>query len=297
MRFPKLSAIAVFLLLLLLTVSCVKENREDCLQYTLHMKAADAEGNELTTGGVLEKADLYLFGEEGFIRMVQEKAFLEYYFGEERNRKLTLVAWGNVKEDTLITTEIAPGTSIEDARLLLKRHATGNHLPVTDLFYCRKELNAPATRSMTQAEDVVLVMERLSACVSIRTYDLAGRYPSGSGEPCRFIVHGTGAEMNFNARITGEEAGYEPPAHTDTQGDAYTPPFRTFPTGEGERIQVDVYRGENRLCTVTNDKYGRPLRTPAGKRTEIEIDFRPATVEVTIVVRPWEEQVEQNTEM
>lgn len=295
MRFPKLSATAVFLLLL--TASCVKESREDCLQYMLHVKAVDAEGNELTTGGVLEKADLYLFGEEGFIRMVQARTSSDYYFGEGKDRKLTLVAWGNVKEDTLITTEIAPGTSIEDARLLLKRHATGNHLPVTDLFYCRKELSKPATRGMTQTEDIVLVMERLSACVSIRTYDLAKRYPSDRGEPCRFIVHSTGTEMDFNAKVAGDGAEYEPAVHADEQGDVHAPPFHIFPTQEGERIEVDIYRGENRLCTVASDKYGRPLRTPVGKKTVIEIDFRPANVEVTITVKKWDEQVEQNTEM
>ena len=211
-----------------------------------------------------------------------------------KEARLTLVAWGNIKEDTLITADIKPGTPIEEARLKLKQHAEGSHLPVTDLFYCRKELNNTATRSI-QEEGITLVMERMAAGLSIRTCYLAERYPY-RGEAYTFIVRGTGSEVDFMGKVTGESAGYRPPTVTDEQGDAYAPPFRIFPTREGEYIEVEIYRGQEKLCTVTQDSELQPLRAAAGKQTDIEIDFRKTEIRAFVKVLPWGE-VEQETEM
>ena len=79
-------------------------------------------------------------------------------------------------------------------------------------------------------------------------------------------------------KVTGESAGYRPPTVTDGQGDAYAPPFRIFPTREGEYIEVEIYRGQEKLCTVTQDSELQPLRAAAGKQTDIEIDFRKTEI-------------------
>lgn len=167
-------------------------------------------------------------------------------------------------------------------------------MPVTDLFYCRKELNNTATRSI-QEEGITLVMERMAAGLSIRTCYLAERYPY-RGEAYTFIVRGTGSEVDFMGKVTGESAGYRPPTVTDEQGDAYAPPFRIFPTREGEYIEVEIYRGQEKLCTVTQDSELQPLRAAAGKQTDIEIDFRKTEIRAFVKVLPWGE-VEQETEM
>lgn len=80
------------------------------------------------------------------------------------------------------------------------------------------------------------------------------------------------------------------------QGDAYAPPFRIFPTREGEYIEVEIYRGQEKLCTVTQDSELQPLRAAAGKQTDIEIDFRKTEIRAFVKVLPWGE-VEQETEM
>ena len=141
----------------------------------------------------------------------------DYLFGHYKDDRLTLVAWGNVKEDTLITAEIKPGTPIEEARLKLKQYAEGNHLPVTDLFYCRKELSNTATRGIRE-ENITLVMERLAAGLSIRACYLTERY-ADKGEGYTFIVKGTGSEMNFMGKVSGEDSGYKPLTLTDGQGE------------------------------------------------------------------------------
>lgn len=266
-----------------------------CRQYALNIRAVDAEGNDLTTSGILEKADIYLFNERGFVRMVPRGVSSDYLFAEDKSEKLTLIAWGNVKEDTLITAQIAPGTPIEEARLQLRQHAEGNHLPVTDLFHCRKDLQKPtATRAMEE-ESITLVMQRLVAGISIRTRYLAERYPH-DGQPCHFIVRGTGCELDFTGKVTGSGSGYRPASATDDKGDVYAPPFHIFPTGDGEQIEIDVFCGQQKLCTIARDNDFRPLCAPAGKQTDIDLDFRYAKPNVNITIVPWGE-TNQETEM
>lgn len=281
-------------LLLLAPAACVREDTDACMQYGLNVRAVDAQGNDLTQSGALQKADVYLFNENGFVRMVPAGTSSEFLFGHDKSERLTLVAWGNIKEDTLITTEINPGTSIGEAHLKLKEYVRGSYLPLTDLFYCRKELNNAATRGM-QEETLTLVMERMAAGLSIRTRYLAERYPY-DGKPYTFIVRGTGTEVDFTGKITGEGAGYRPLSVTDEKGDVYAPPFRIFPTAAGEGIEIDIYREQEKICTVSQDNKFKPLCAPAGKQTNIDIDFRYAEIRVCVNVTPWGE-VNQDTEM
>ena len=179
---------ALYAGLIFLYASCVREDTSACMQYEVNVRVVDAEGNDLTESEVLEKSEVYLFGENGFVRMIPAGVSSDYLFGHYKDDRLTLVAWGNVKEDTLITAEIKPGTPIEEARLKLKQYAEGNHLPVTDLFYCRKELSNTATRGIRE-ESITLVMERLAAGLSIRARYLTERY-ADKGEGYTTDPHG-----------------------------------------------------------------------------------------------------------
>ena len=284
----------LFLLFLLCCASCVRVDMEDCVRYELHVRAVDTDGNDLTESGVLQKSDIYLFNEQGFVRMISSDGFSDFYFGEDKGERLTLVAWGNLKEDTLITTEIAPGTPLKEAKLQLRQHAHGTHIPLTDLFYCRRELDGAETRGV-EGPDITVVMERKVAGLSIRTRYLAERYPYG-GEVYRFIVHCTSTEMDFTGEVAGNGAGYEPASVTDAKGDVYAPSFHIFPTGEGKPLEIDIYRKEEKLFTITEDNEFRPLYAPVGKQTNIDIDFRYAEVRAFVSVVPWG-TVSQDVEM
>lgn len=282
--------------LLLLPAACVREDVDGCVQYALDMRVVDNEGNDLTESGILEKADIYLFNEDGFVRMVPAGTSSNFLFGEEKDKRLTLIAWGNVKEDTLITTPVAPGTSPEDARLLLRQDAEGTHLPVTDLFYCCKVLNGATSQTRAMQEDkLTLVMERMAAGISVHTLGFTEQYPE-EGSPCHIIVRGTGTGLDFTGKAVGDEAGYNPASFTDEAGDIHTRPFHVFPTCGEQHLEIDIYREEKKLCTVTKNSSFEPICTPAGKQTDILLDFRYATVRVTVEVLPWGE-VSQNTEM
>lgn len=293
-RIPHKTTVALCTLLVLLCASCVREDTAECVQYELNVRAVDSEGNDLTKSGVLQKSDVYLFNEQGFVRMVPTGLSSDFYFGEDKGEKLTLVAWGNLKEDTLITTDVKPGTSLEEAKLQLRQYAHGTHIPLTDLFYCRKEIGRPATRSL-EGSEVLLVMERMVAGLSIRTRYLSERFPY-TGQPYRFIVHCTGTEMDFAGKAAGSNAGYEPASTTNAKGDVYAPPFHIFPMNERKKLEIDICRGQEMLCTITEDNNFQPLYAPVGKQTNIDIDFRYAEPKATIKVLPWGE-VYQDTEM
>ena len=99
MRVLGIFPIFPLLFILLCCVSCVREDMEGCVRYELHVRAVDADGNDLTGNGVLQKSDIYLFNEQGFVRMIPSEGFSDFFFGEDRDERLTLVAWGNLKED------------------------------------------------------------------------------------------------------------------------------------------------------------------------------------------------------
>ena len=110
----------LYVSLTFLYTSCVREDTGDCIQYVLDMQAVDSNGNDLTATGALQKAEVYLFDEKGFIRKIPADISSDLIFGDDKNKRLTLVVWGNIKEDTLIAPDIPIGTPIEEARLQLR---------------------------------------------------------------------------------------------------------------------------------------------------------------------------------
>lgn len=285
------------LLLLLLGACSVREQVEDCLQYALTVKAVDAEGNDLTGSGALTNVDIYLFDEAGFVRRVPAGTSSDYLFAHEKSATLTLVAWGNLNADSLELSDIAVGTPIDQARLSLRSMDNGYNLPITDLFYSRQVMKSDgstATRGLVE-ENITLVLERRAAGMSVRTRYLSERF-GNTGEPCRFIVRGTGNALNFLGETIGEDAGYEPASVTNQQGDGYAAPFRIFPTQEKQRIEIDILRGGEKLTTVVEDFEGNPLIALPGQQLDVDIDLRYVRVKVTVTVVPWGE-VRQETEM
>lgn len=285
---------ASYACLAFLHVSCVREDTGDCIQYVLDMQAVDSEGNDLTATDALQKVEVYLFNEKGFIRKIPTDISSDLIFRDDKNERLTLVVWGNIKKDTLIAPDIPIGTTIEEARFRLREDTEGSHLPITDIFYCKKEVNNATTRSR-QVEYLTLVMERMSASLNIRTNYLTKHCPY-NGKPYTLIVRGTGTEVNFTGKITGKSAGYKPISYTDKQGDVYTLPFRIFPTAQEEYIEIDIYREHEIIYTITQDNSFKKLHAPAGKQTDINIDFHYTPPLITMDVLPWE-NIHQDTEL
>ena len=122
---------ASYACLAFLHVSCVREDTGDCIQYVLDMQAVDSEENDLTATDALQKVEVYLFNEKGFIRKIPTDISFDLIFRDDKNERLTLVVWGNIKKDTLIAPDIPIGTTIEEARFRLREDTEGSHLPIT----------------------------------------------------------------------------------------------------------------------------------------------------------------------
>ncbi len=279
----------------LLLYGCISEQTDACVQYELTIRAVTPSGEDVTSSGVITSMDLYLFDENGFVRMVPKGSSSDFLFGIQKNKTLTLVAWGNLKSDSLKLPSPAVGTSLEEAKVELLQLATGYNLPVTDLFYARRVLTGEtATRGM-QSDTIKLVMERLSAALAVKISH--AREYFGSDEPLHLVVRGIGTALSFLGEPLGQEAGYAPAMTAVSGKDEWVAPlFRVFPTQDDGRIFVDLYRKGEKLFTITTDDEGNLLRATPGKETYISVDFRYARMLVSVSVLPWG-STGQETEM
>lgn len=259
-----------FAVLITAAYSCIREDMDDCLQYSLKVKAVDIEGNDITTSGTLTSVDIYLFDENGFVRMVPQGSSTDFLLGADKQKPLTLVAWGNLKSDTLKMPELAVGTPLKDARIELIQKEDGYHLPATDIFYSRQEVTGTATRGMLE-ETLVLTLERRVAGMTIRTKNLENKF--GAGTPCHFVVYGVGNALNFMGEPTGGTVGYHPQVNHDDVNDIQAPAFRILPTPQENALSLRLCRGDKVLYTITTDSEGNPLMANPGEHLNIMIDF------------------------
>ncbi len=287
---------AVFILpacIFLLLQGCVLEQMDDCVQYELTVSAVDPQGNDVIASGAISTIDIYLFDENGFVRIIPREGSSDYLLGAEKNKAFTLVAWGNLKSDSLILPRLSVGTSLVDAKIELMQTANGYSLPITDLFYSRLEFNNTSTRA-AQNNTLQLVMERLVTGMSVRVSNEAEYFGSVPGK-LHLVVRGTGTSLNFLGDPSSDEAGYAPVMKQVTGKDEWvTPLFRVLPTSEDQHVSIDLYRDDNLLFTITRDDDGNILRTLPGKETYITVDFRYARLHVSASVMPWGSVGNQN---
>lgn len=284
------------LCLVLLLCSCVRDQTDACVQYELTVRAVTPSGEDVTSSGLITSMDLYLFNEDGFVRMISKGIFSDVLFGTEKAKALTLVAWGNLKGDSLKLPSLVVGTSLADAQIELLQTVAGYNLPVTDLFYGRRVLTSEATTRGMQSDTVKLIMERLSATLAIKVSH-AREYFGGAEGNLHIVVRGIGTALDFLGEPSGLEAGYAP-AMTATEGkdEWVVPLFRVFPTEDEHKISIDLYRNNEKLFTITTDDEGNLLKALPGKETYISVDFRYARMFVDVSVLPWESSG-QETEM
>ncbi len=270
----------------LLMQSCVRDQLDDCVLYELAVSAVDPQGVDVTSSGAVTSINLYLFDENGFVRSVLKGRSTSFLFSANKNALLTLVAWGNLKGDSLLLPELSVGTSLADAKVELLQTAGGYSLPVTDLFYSRREIGYTATRGM-QNDTLQLVMERLSAALSVRVSH-AAEYFGSTVPQLHLVVRGTGSSLNFLGEPSDDEAGYAPAMEQVGGADEWaTPLFRVFPTYETQRIIIDLYRDDILVFSITTDDAGNTLRALPGKETHVTVDFRYARLHISVSVKPW----------
>jgi hypothetical protein len=286
--------------------SCVLEDMDHCTQYELTVRIVGTDGYELPSGTV-DTVNMYLFNEDGFVRMVSTGRNSDFMFGYEKEETLTLVAWGNLKKDSLLVPTLVKGESLESALVALRKLEDYN-LGATDLFYSRYTVHgdsavaaassssAVSLRSSNASTDTLtLSLERMVASVSIMGKSMSERFGTDT-TGYRFAVYSTKDALNFLGVPSGDMALYVPGTSMDALGQLVTSVIRVLPTPTDGMLTVALYRGNELLYSTCTDSDGNALQAVAGKQLNVVLDFRYSFVRVTVTVTPWGE-VTQNTEL
>jgi Protein of unknown function (DUF1812). len=274
--------------------SCILENLDDCAEYNLTVRIVDEKGEDLPKR-TLNSLNAYLFDSTGFVREVSMLHDNNLFFGYNISDKLTVVAWGNLRVDSLLLPSLTPGVSLDSASIKLRKEGVYD-LTSTDLFYTRYMRNhSNSLRSGSMPEDTItLTLSRKAAMVSIDAYHI-GKHFSGDTTNLHFEVRGTLNALNFMGEPAGESAVYEPKASYTASGSFSTGMFRVLPVSDNGRIYVDIYRGEQLVYTASTDSKGEVLRAVSGMHLNVSITFDFATVLVTCAITPWGEEKQETT--
>jgi len=277
--------------------SCILEDMSECSEYDVVIKIVDVNGNEITADAI-DTVGVYLFGQDGFERMIstgKNSDFIFHYiaktrltFGFEKNSPLTLVAWGNLNRDNLMVPTLTRGQSLEQSKIGLCKYGDYNQL-TTDLFYAT--CNTNNTASLTEATDasakdtLTLYMNRIVGAMKVTCKSMDECFGSDT-EPFRLVARSTTNALNFMGNPAGETASYCPGLTKNTGGDYATPAFNLLPTSAGEPMTIEIYRRNQLLYSKSTDSKGTELRVKANEQLNVTIDFG-AYGNMTVTVTPW----------
>lgn len=281
-------------ILSLLCAGCIGEDMSACAEYSVSVKIVDSHGNDLNESDRVTSVDLYLFDEQGFVRVVPRNSSKAFLLGEEKDKELTLVGWGNLNPDSVFVPAILPGTSIEDAQLSVLLLSGGNARAVNDLFYSRLHISPLRTRGVEQRSDT-LVLSSVSSAMSVQTTGLR-QWLGANSDSCRVVIENAGKSLNFRGELTSETTGYEPTVNRNVNGDLNTGLFRILPTGFLRTLTLNIYNGDVKIFSVSSDVEGNPIVAQAGRILRLYIHFEYASVKTIVTVTPWEE-TDQNTQL
>lgn len=293
--------------------SCIFEDMEPCVQYDLTLKIVGSNGLQLPSETV-DSISLFLFDTNGYVRMVSAGRSNDFTIGYPKEEALTLIAWGNLKKDSLLVPLLSRGQQPEEVMVTLRQLEAFSMNP-TDLFYARYTVTlgqeevlvdraAPLsdeseTRALRAAKARVdtlpLSLERIVASLTITGQYMDRRFGTDTAG-YHFVVYSPRDALNFMGTLAGDTARYAPATTMNTAGQLITPAIRVLPTPVDGALTVALFRGDSLLYTTSLDSRGEPLRAVAGKQLDILLDFRYSYVKVSVDVVPWGE-VRQNTEL
>lgn len=138
-------------------------------------------------------------------------------------------------------------------------------------------------------------LKRIVSTVTITAKHVAEYFgPDTAG--CFFVVRGTKDAINFNGETIGSVAAYKPPAYFDTEQNLKTSVFKILHQADNEYLTVELYRGNEKLFSVSSDSNGQLLRASAGKHLNIVMDFSQRNAIIRLIITPWG-QTWQDTSM
>lgn len=279
------SVLGVFFLLSLFCTSCIKEDLSDCRNYDLTMKVVDAEGEDISSSGAIHDLKAYLFGNDKFIKELPIDSG-KITFTYSKSVPVTVVAWGNLQNDTLDLPQLTSGMGITEALVQLKKSNTQT-LSAPDLFY--QSYSSVSTKSDVDEEVVELSLKRRTAQMHISFGGIITAF-GGTEDEYSYIIKGAGYGLNFKGEaLLSDEHPYKPTTSWNTLNRLETPIFSIIPDDNNDDyVQVNLYKGEKLVYSIQSDTYGNKLKAVPGKMLNVIVDFATIYINVSIVsIIPW----------
>jgi len=287
---------------------CIFEDLDGCAEYNLDIVVKDVYGSVLSLK-TLDSLTIYLFNQEGYIRMIKAAVKgQDIRIGYERDDQLTLIAWGNLKNDSLVAPALTKGMSLEDGIVRLRETGSCNLLP-TDLFYSLQTYSESDTSSSVSSgvtmrsnnvgsDTLLLIMNRTIAHVKLTAKNMSECFGTDTAG-YHFVVQGLHDALSFYGEPLGDTARYIPASYWIADDVLYAPVFRILPVLEDsvdDFQSLSLYRGNTKLFTTHTDSKGQLLRVKAGEQMNVTIDFHYAQAYITVTISPWDETT-QETEL
>ncbi len=286
---------------MILMSSCIKEDNDDCHKSCLlSVRVLDADNSDLTTSGVVKDIDLYVYDENGnFLEkstitpedVKNEKSILLNY---HTHKSITVLAWANLAQRPLNYDKIQPTHTLgSKLNVTLKQDANGMHQSPGELFFGKKEIIMEEGIGSFQHE---LVVKRKTSSIYIITKRLR-QWAAMPGDDYWYKVVGTKDSYDmFAGALQGNDATFKPSCGWDGDKDVLIAPiFDTFPSGSGQNVEVQIYKGDQCIYRASTDNRGLAFKAEEGKTLQIVIDFT-AAVSVNVYINPWH-SVQQITDL
>lgn len=289
------------LLLTGLLSSCLKENFDDCPRpFRLFIQAIDADLNDITSTGEVDRVILFVFNENHQVvdaielneAQVTSRQPVPIELSYPGHQSLTFVAWGNVDESVEFPAT-ASVKQLTDLYMRLKltsapKSQTRGAIAQSpcDLFH--GTLNVPIEYGgLEPAGDQTIVIARKTSQVAISAYGLKRWNQNKEGE-YTYELRESNDGYDKDGNLTGSMVGYQPAANMDENGHLHTSRFQTLPTSGGKSYTLYIlYNGEI-IYTADKGSDGKPFVPDVGRLLNIIIDFR-AGIGIKVIITPWDQ--------
>lgn len=265
---------------------CIKEDLTGCYEpkLTLQVKAFDADGKEVGSETVKD-ITLYIFDEnKRFIDSRQASLWESLILDYPDHDALTVVAWGNCRQEHQSMPALQKGDRLETAFVSLIQTRKASLIPEAgspdDLFHGTVNITT------NDASGKQLDLRRKTSGVVITTRYLREYVGTGEGEFC-YSLRKSSDKLDFYGKPNGMDISYCPDATFNGTGDFVSSIFNILPTDAD--IKIDIFHQDVLQTTIVSDNQGRPLRAVEGRLLNVFINFK-GSVSVSVSVTPWGEK-------
>ncbi|SBV96521.1 FimB/Mfa2 family fimbrial subunit [uncultured Dysgonomonas sp.] len=295
----KYKSIICMISLLILTAGCVRDDDADCNNRgEIIIRVLDGQNNDITETDAIKDVILYLFGSKNtFIDSIpipisivksRKPIILEY----PRQSHLTAVVWCNtIACESTEVDDLDENKHNIESPLKVWLKPNGGKTKTTNLYNSPEELfhgkGKIGLDSSTGVQSITFPVKRKVSSIIVIAKRLRQWAGGGTDEDFSIQVRGTSDTYSLvDGELEGGDATYAPDISFDENDYLVSPLFNTFPSDRTQRVEVEIYKGENCIYRASLDNEGNPLVAEEGRTLQVVIDFQ-ASISVDVSINPW----------